>query len=75
MSRIPKRPRDANQLAKMIVDLASGEIVEERQEPPTPAQEFARLGGLKGGRARADALTPEQRKEIARKAATKRWGR
>jgi hypothetical protein len=74
MAKHPMRPRDPNQLAKMIVDLASGEIVEERQEPLTPAQEFARLGGLKGGKARADALTPEQRKEIARKAAAKRWG-
>lgn len=39
------------------------------------AVELGRRGGLKGGRARADALTPEQRKEIARKAAQARWGR
>ena len=37
------------------------------------SQEFARSGGLKGGRARADALTPEQRSDIAKKAAAKRW--
>jgi IS1 family transposase len=39
------------------------------------AQAFARLGGLKGGKARAEALTPEQRKEIAREAATARWAK
>ena len=74
MTRTPKRPRDPNQLAKMIVDLASGEIVETEPEPPTPAQEFARSGGLKGGKARAKSLTAEQRREIAKKAAAKRWG-
>jgi P63C domain len=37
------------------------------------AKAFARLGGLKGGKARAEALTPEERQEIARQAATARW--
>lgn len=73
MSKSPKRPRDPNQLGKLIVDLATGEATEDRPEAPTPAQEFARSGGLKGGRARADALTPERRKEIAKRAAIKRW--
>jgi hypothetical protein len=71
----PKRPRDPNQLGKLIVDLATGAVEEERMELLTPAQEFARSGGLKGGAARARALTPEQRREIAKKAAAKRWGR
>jgi hypothetical protein len=75
MSKPPKRPRDPNQLAKYIVDLATGAATEDRPEAPTPAQEFARSGGLKGGKARADALTPERRAEIARKAAAKRWGK
>jgi hypothetical protein len=75
MSKHPKRPRDPNQLAKLIVDLAAGEVTESPPEPSTPAQEFARSGGLKGGAARRDALTPERRAEIARKAAAKRWGR
>lgn len=75
MTRAPKRPRDPNQLAKLIVDLAAGEKTEDRSEPPTAAQEFARSGGLKGGRARADALTPAQRSEIAKRAAAKRWTR
>lgn len=73
MSKTPKRPRDPNQLAKLIVDLATGEASEERSETLTPAQEFARSGGMKGGKARADALTPERRREIARNAAAKRW--
>jgi hypothetical protein len=71
----PKRPRDPNQLAKLIVDLAAGERKEDQPEPLTPAQEFARSGGLVGGVARAKVLTPEQRREIAKKAAAKRWGR
>lgn len=74
MTRTPKRPRDPNQLAKLIVDLATGEKSEEGPVTPTPAQEFARSGGLRGGAARAKALTPEQRREIAKKAAAKRWG-
>jgi hypothetical protein len=64
-----------NQLAKRIVDEATG------TEPitPPPAQknqaavELGRLGGKKGGKARADNLTPEQRSEIARTAAQARW--
>jgi hypothetical protein len=73
MTKRPSRPRDANQLAKRIVDLATGETHEPPPPDLTPAQEFARSGGLKGGAARADALTPERRAEIARKAAAKRW--
>jgi hypothetical protein len=75
MPKHPKRPRDPNQLAKMIVDLATGATTEAKPESPTPAQEFARSGGLAGGTARAKALTPERRREIARKAAAKRWGK
>jgi hypothetical protein len=63
----PKRPRDVNQLAKAVVDLATGEI--EDKKPSASA----RNGGLKGGKARAGALTPEQRSEIARIAAAARW--
>ncbi len=77
----PKRPRDPNQLAKLIVDIATGEA--EDQAPPTPEDEgknphavaLGRLGGKKGGKARAEALTPEQRAEIAKKAAAKRWAK
>lgn len=67
---MPKRPRDTNQLAKYIVDLSVGEIEEK---PESAKAKSGRLGGQKGGVARASKLTPEQRKEIAKKAAQKRW--
>jgi hypothetical protein len=67
MTDKPKRPRDANQLSKFIVDLATGEAENEAKA------EDRRKGGLKGGAARAASLTPEQRSEIARIAAAARW--
>jgi hypothetical protein len=73
MAKHPKRPRDPNQLARLIVGIASGEVREDKPAPLTPAQEFARSGGLRGGAARAGALSPQRRVEIARKAAQKRW--
>lgn len=72
----PKRPRDPNQLAKLIVDISTGEAEEEHtkeREKNPAAVALGKLGGKKGGKARAEKLTPEQRKEIARKAATARW--
>ena len=68
----PKRPRDTNQLGKLVVDLATGEADEAGRESDVLA-ERGRKGGVKGGPARAAALTPERRREIARKAAAKRW--
>ena len=73
-----KRPRDANQLAKLIVDIATGEV-EDRE--PTPEEQgkdpaavsLGRRGGLKGGKARAASMTPKQRADIAKKAAAARW--
>jgi hypothetical protein len=67
----PKRPRDSAQLAKLMIDIASGEVQDGPKEPQVSA--LARKGGLKGGKARAAALTPEQRSEIARAAAAARW--
>lgn len=67
MSKTPKRPRDPNQLAKFITEIATG----ERTDDP-PQTSAAKLGG-KGGKARAQSLTPEQRKEIAEIAAAARW--
>ena len=67
----PKRPRDANQLAKFIVDVATGDASDDQIEK----QEAQRQGGLKGGKARADKLTPEERAAIARKAAASRWNK
>lgn len=70
-----KRPRDLNQLAAQIVKEATGE--ESPVEEPSPknphAQALGRLGGKKGGPARAAKMTPEQRKESAQKAARARW--
>jgi hypothetical protein len=72
-----KRPRDLNQLSASIVADATGE------EKPAPkpdgknpaAVALGRLGGLKGGKARAAKLSAKKRKEIAKKAAKTRWSR
>lgn len=63
-----KRPTDPNRLAKQIID----EAVANAEKNPA-AVALGRLGGLKGGKARAKSLSPEKRAEIARKAAEKRW--
>jgi hypothetical protein len=80
MTRTLKRSRDPNQLAKLIFDLATGEVEEEGPTLPDPnkdpaAVSLGRRGGLKGGAARSASLTPEQRLAIARAPAAKRWGR
>jgi hypothetical protein len=70
----PKRPRDPAQLAKLMIDIASGEV-EDRE--PTPEERgkdpAAAAMGRKGGAARAKSMTPKRRVEIARKGAQKRW--
>ena len=71
MQKDIKRPRDANQLAKFIVDVATGE--QEASREADPVNTFAQAGGLKGGKARADKLSPERRLEIAKQAAQARW--
>lgn len=75
MTTKPKRPRDPNQLAKLIADIATGEVddvkTDDGKNPAAVA--LGRKGGLKGGKARAQSLTPEQRSAIARKAARARW--
>lgn len=75
MTEKPKRPRDANQLAKVIADMATGLLPRDRDlaKAHSPETERGRLGGLKGGRSRAEALSAEQRSEIARRAAAARW--
>jgi len=72
-----KRPRDINQRAKLIVELATDEVTEKNpDEGKNPAAvSLGRLGGLKGGKARAAKLSPERRKEIAANAAKKRWNK
>jgi hypothetical protein len=73
-----KKYLDISQLAKSIVDRATGEDedTENKLTEKNPAAVMlGRLGGLKGGKARADSLTAERRSEIAKKAAAKRWNK
>ena len=84
---MPKRsgkPRDANALARQIVDEATGEVPKEQEEPPPEppppdpgkdpaAVALGRRGGRKGGKARAEKMTAAERSEAARKAAQARW--
>jgi hypothetical protein len=72
-----KRPRDSNQLAHQVFLESVGEAEKYTPEgkPKNPAAvALGRLGGLKSGAARAAALTPKKRSQIAAKAAAKRWG-
>jgi hypothetical protein len=79
---MPKRPKDVNQLAKLVADIATGSTSDDdlgteelvgNSGKNAAAVALGREGGLKGGKARAQSLTPEKRQEIARKAAKKRW--
>ena len=69
-----KRPRDFNQAAKLVIDIATGQV-EDR--PPTPEEQgkdpAAAALGRKGGKARAVKMSAAKRKEIAKKAAKARW--
>lgn len=67
MARYTKRPRDTNQLAKLVTDIAIG----DKQDAVPDAGR--RKGGIKGGRQRAIALTPAERLKIAKLAAAARW--
>jgi hypothetical protein len=77
MKKRKQLPRDMNQRAKAIVDLATDESApEENQDAPAKnpaAVELGRLGGLKGGKARAGKLSKKRRSEIAKQAARARW--
>ena len=76
--RSSKSKLDMNQIAKSIVDSATTEEILEKaaQEGKNPAAVLlGRLGGLKGGKARAAKLSAERRKQIARKAANSRWSK
>ncbi len=72
-----KRPRDPNQLAKLIVDIAVGEATDQEVEPrlvkDPAAVALGRRGGLKGGKARAEKLTAAERSAAAKRAALARW--
>jgi hypothetical protein len=72
MAKRSKKPADLNRLAAAIVGEATDETP---QEPETGQARAGRTGGLKGGKARAERLSPERRSEIARAAAKARWQR
>ena len=72
--RSSKQSEDINILAKSIVDKATKEPSEEKPEKNPAAVALGRLGGLKGGKARAEKLSAERRKEIAKRAAQTRCG-
>ena len=75
--RKKKRPADVNRLAKSIVDDATNEQPEQQSNGESgknpAAVALGRLGGLKGGKARAKKLSARRRRDIARKAAAVRW--
>lgn len=75
--RSRKRPRDLNELARQIVDEATGgSPVADADEGKDPAAvALGRRGGLKGGKARAARMSSEERADAARKAALARWSR
>ena len=79
MQKSRKLPRDINSRAAQIMRLSTGDSPKPESEPTKPsgknpaAVELGRLGGLKGGKARAKALSKKKRAEIAKLAAAARW--
>ncbi len=74
MATKPKRPRDPNQLAKLILDMTTGEAANDSPKAPeSPATAARRKGGVKGGKARAKKLGARKRRAIAKKGAKVRW--
>jgi hypothetical protein len=76
MAKKKSRKLDLNQVAKTIVDVATRDPRDTEVPVKNPAAvALGRLGGLKGGKARAAKLSSKRRSEIAKKAAQKRWGK
>ena len=76
----PKRPRDLNQWAKRMVDIATGAVSDREPTPEEQGKDPAavargKLGGIKGGKARAAALSQDDRRLQAQKAVRARWSR
>lgn len=77
MTKHPRRPRDPNQLGKLVLDIATGET----QDPPVDAGKDAKMaalgrkGGASGGKARAERLTAKERSDAAKQAAQARWAK
>jgi hypothetical protein len=72
MAKQSKKPADLNRLAAAIVGDATDETP---PAPENPKASAGRLGGLKGGKARAERMTPEERSASATKAAKARWAK
>jgi len=76
MTKRLKRPRDPAQLAKFIVDVATGQVEDREPTPEEQGKNPAAVAlGRKGGAARASKLSPQERARIAKQAAEKRWKR
>jgi hypothetical protein len=77
MAKHPERPRDTNQLAKLMVDILTGQVEDRKPDDiagKNPAAvALGRLGGAKGGKVRAARLSAEERQASARAAAKARW--
>ena len=75
MEKRAKKEHDFSLTAFRVVQEATGEVepVQEKPKKEFDAKGLGHKGGLKGGKARAEKLTPEQRSEIAKKAAKARW--
>lgn len=69
-----KRPNDPLEMAKMIGDIATGQIVDDDGKDPSAVARGS-IGGTKGGKARAESLSSDRRKEISMKAIKARWHR
>ena len=75
-SKKKQGPEDVNEIAFRVMQEATGDVPAEEASGKNPAAvALGRLGGLKGGKARAAKMTPEQRSEIARNAAEARWNK
>ena len=75
-SRGKQGPEDVNEIAFRVTREATGEAPEEAPSGKNPAAvALGRLGGMKGGKARAAKLSADERSEIARRAAIARWGK
>lgn len=73
--RSSTRRKDTQQLARAVLDAVVPDAESKKQGKNPAAVALGRLGGLKGGKARADKLTAKRRSEIASKAARERWHR
>jgi hypothetical protein len=74
MTKRPKRPRDFSQAAKLVIDVATGQVEDRAPTPEEEGKDPAAVAlGRKGGTARAKGMSAKRRKEIAKKAAEHRW--